>query len=168
MRRAILSLGLMAGSLGVLAQPPSSAISEQTVVQHAKNLLTSSFDSRLPRIPLEYFLAYETSDEHGKWTVTECDKLSNHVDGNSKRKDTRCIGADYELNSGGVLTLLIAFDDVRNGQIGDGSILRLTITETGVGRQIRSLGDIPVELHRVPPTIPSRMPRDIPPPARDS
>lgn len=165
----MLSLGLMACSLCVPAQSSSSGISEQTVIQHAKNLLTSTLDSRLPRIPLEYFLAYETNGTQGKWVVTECGKQSNNVAGNPKRKAVLCVKADYELEGGDILTLLIAFDGVKDGQIGDAMILRLTLAEvTGAVRPIRSLWDVPVELHRVPSRVPSRMPRDIPPPARDS
>ncbi len=169
MRRAILSLGLMACSLCVLAQPPSSAISEQTVIQHAKNLLTSSLDSRLPRIPLEYFLAYETNGTRGKWVVTECGKLSSNVTVDPKRKDELCVKTDYELKDGDVLTVLIGFDGVKDGQIGDAAILRLTLAElTGIVRPIPSLWDVPLALHRGLSRGPSRTPRDMPPPARDS
>jgi len=166
MRRSIISLGLIVLSLCAFAQPPSIAISEKEAVQHVKNLLASSFDARLPRIPLEYFLAYEVSGVPGKWMVTDCRKQANDVGVGAKDNPAPCVRTEYELKNGDYLTLLIPLGNVQNSESEGEAIVRLTVG--GNVRRIRSLGDLPMELHRPPNKGPSKTPRDMPPPGRDS
>ncbi len=169
MRRAILSLGFIALSVCALAQSPSSATREKNAVQHAKNLLASSFDSRLPRIPLEYFLDYETDGAPRTWTIAQCDEQSKHPDGESTSGAAVCVRAQYELKSGEYLTVLIKFEETQTGNVVGQQIVKLAVGQmTGHVRPLRNLGDLPMELHRRLESIPSKTPRDLPSPARDS
>lgn len=165
MKRPIFSLALMSLSLCALAQPRPSAKSEEAAVQYVKNVLASRFDNRLPRISLEYFLAYETNGASAKWTVSECEKPSTGASVDPPRNSPICVRADFDLKSGDALTILISADQ----QFRRESVVRLTLTElTGNVRRIRSLGDLPMELHREPPGRPLKTPRDLPLPASDS
>lgn len=165
MRRPFFSFAIVGISLCALAQTRSSAKTEATAIQHLKNLSASSFDSRLPRVSLEYFLAYETNDAPAKWALTECEKQS--TDGNvaQRHNSPHCIQADFDLNDGGALTIVIRVEESQNEQFSNGFLVGLTVLDvTGKVRQIRSLGDLPMELHR----LPSRTPKDLPLPSTDS
>lgn len=165
MRRSIISLGLIALALCAWAQPPSPTINERAAIEQAKNLPASSFDSRLPRVPLEYFLAYEVSGAPGKWMVAECEKQPNNPSVGTKHNSALCVRTEYELKNGDFLTLLIFLGEAQNGEPDGEAIVRLTVG--GHVRQFRSLGDLPMELHRPPYKGPSKTPRDLPSPARD-
>lgn len=159
MRRLIISLALIGFSLCALGQTRSSTKNEEAVIQHVKNLLASSFDTRLPRVSLEYFLAYETDGAPAKWIVTECEEHA------AKRNSPTCVQADFDLNNGSGLTILIRVEGSRSQNSTDSSVVSLSVTGlTGNVRQIRSLGDLPMELHRMP----SRTPKDLPLPGRVS
>jgi hypothetical protein len=163
MRGTFFSLVLASLSLCALAQTGPSAKSEVAVIQHVKDLLASSFDSRLPRVSLEYFLDYETDGAPAKWILTECEKPSANRDVAPRRNSPKCIRADFDLSDGGALTILIRVRESQNPQSSSESLVNLTITDaTGKVRQISSLGDLPMELHRWP----SRIPKDVPPPGR--
>jgi len=165
MRLAILSLGLLAFSLGALAQSPSSTIRERAAVLHAKNLLVSSLDSRLPRISLEYFLAYEAEGVPGKWAIVKCDNQSKQPN----VSPVLCVKTDFELKNGNYLTLVIELEGTQNGKFTGEKMVRVTVNNpTGEVRQVQNLGDLPMALHRRPSKAGSRPPRDLPPPARDS
>lgn len=165
MSRPFFSFAIMGISLCALAQTRSSAKTEATVIQHVKNVSASSFDSRLPRVSLEYFLAYETNGAPEKWVLTECEKQSTNGDVAPRRNSRNCIQADFDLTDGGALTLLIRVRETLNEQFSSESLVSLTVIDTtGRVRQIHSLGDLPMELHRWP----SRIPKELPPPGRAS
>lgn len=164
MKETFFSLALISFSLFASAQTPSSANHEGDVIQRAKNLLASSFDGRLPRVSLEYFLAYETDDAPAKWNITECKDRSAGGNAGPKRNSPTCIQADFDLNNGSALTILIGVEGTQDEKFSDAFIVSVSVTElTGSVRQFRSLGDLPMELHRWP-----RTPKDLPPPGRES
>jgi len=158
MRRLIFSLAVVNLSLCALAQPPSPTKGDGTAIHNAKSILASSFDSRLPRVSLEYFLEYETDGAPAKWIVTEC---KEHA---VKRSSSTCVQADFDLNNGAALTILIRLDGPQNQKFQYPSVVSLSVTELdGNVRQIRSLADLPMELHRWPS---GRSPADLAPPGR--
>ena len=164
MREAMFSLALISLSLCAPAQTPSANV-DAKLIQYVKNLLASSFDTRLPRVSLEYFLAYETGDASAKWTITECKEHSAGGSADAKRNSPTCVQADFDLNNGSGLTILIRVERSRSQKSTDSSVVSLSVTGlTGNVRQIRSLGGLPMELHRVP----SRTPKDLPLPGRAS
>ena len=166
MRRLIFALALLSFPLCASAQTGSSTKNEAAVIQHVKNLSASSFDARLPLVSLAYFLAYETEDAPARWTTTRCKE--QHSAGESvdaKRNTSNCVQADFDLNNGSALTILIRVEESQSHKFSDSSVVSLSITElTGANRQIRSLGDLPMELHRWP----AKAPKDLPAPGRDS
>lgn len=160
--RTTLILALLSLSICALAQTSLPKNNQVHVVQYVKSLSASSFDSRLPRISLDYFLAYETKDAHAEWIVTRCDE---HAAG-PKHNSPICVQADFDLNSGGLLTILIRVDEPQDEQLRSESLVRLEVTEaSGHVRQIRNLIDLPMELHRIRPSTPLK---DMPLPGRDS
>jgi hypothetical protein len=165
MRRTILSLTLISLSLCALAQTPSLSKNDEQTIQHVKSLLASSFDSRLPRVSLEYFLAYETDGAPAKWIIGGCSRQSTDNSDGVGHNRPICVQADFDLNDGGALTILIRVEESQNWKLADASLMTLTVTKsTGNFRQIRSLGDLPMELHRA---FPSKIPKDLPPPSSD-
>jgi hypothetical protein len=79
-----------------------------------------------------------------------------------------CVEAEYELKTGGLLNLLISLDELQKAELGGSPKVKATVIgAAGEVRQVHSLGDLPMELHRGLPPRPT-MPRDLPAPARDS
>lgn len=174
MRQATFSLAILSLSLCASAQPRSSDTSTQSAIRYVKTLLTSSFDSRLPRITLEDFLSYETGSARGKWTIVECQKRTASTGDQASQDRPTCVQVDYDvkptenldwhgrsLSGGGLVTILISVKTFKNGQFRGEAILNFAFTDvTGAVHQIRNLFDLPMELHRPPP----RIPRDLPMP----
>ena len=114
---------------------------------------------------LEYFFAYETGGAPAQWTITDCEKRSTDGSVEQRPNYRTCVQADFELNHGGALTVLVRVEGSKNGRSRGGSIVQLTITDlTGSVRQVPSLDDLPKELRRWP----SRTPKDVPLPEGDS
>ena len=144
----------------MFAQPRSAPNAQQAVIQHVKNLPAASFDSRLPRVSLEYFLAYETGDELAKWTVTECEKQPKL---NTAPPAPICVQADFDVNGQALVTVLVRTESSLNAQFRANTIVNITFTDqTGSSRRIKNLVDLPMELHRAQP----RIPKELPTPAR--
>ena len=172
MRPTTLSLAVLSLSLCVSAQPRSSNISTQAAIQYVKTLSTSLFDGRLPRISLEYFLSYESGSAQGKWGIVECEKQAAPAPEYTKQDFPICIQADYDVKSmehpytptrslsrGGSVTVLISVKTAKNGKFRGGTILNLVVTDVfGAVHQVRNLADLPMELHRPPPTTPKDLP----------
>ena len=159
MRRLILSLALISISFCVLAQTHASAKNDRQVIQHVKTVLASSFDSRLPRVPVEYFLAYETDGAPVKWIVRGCDGQSTPRNVDALRNAPISVEADFDLNDGEALTVLIRVEESQNEQLPSESLVSLMVIDlTGKVRRIRSFVDLPMELHKA---FPSRTPKDL-------
>ena len=97
MRQATFSLAILSLSLCASAQPRSSDTSTQSAIRYVKTLLTSSFDSRLPRITLEDFLSYETGSARGKWTIVECQKRTASTGDQASQDRPTCVQVDYDV-----------------------------------------------------------------------
>ena len=157
----------MSLSLCAWAQPHSSDNSAQAVIRYLKNVSAASFDSRLPRVSLADFLSYETGAAGGKWTVVQRETGTDPA-GKDARKFLTCVQAEYDLKTsehpwtpgrslsgGGLLTALVRVERLNKGQFRDPTILNLTITDvTGSVHQVRRLGDVPMELQRLPAITP--------------
>jgi hypothetical protein len=166
------SLAILSLSLCALAQPRSSQNSAQAAIRYVKTLLTSSFDNRLPRIPLEDFLSYETGSVQGKWAIVKCEKRTTPAGDPAYQEFPTCVQADYDVkptehvdtpgrsvSGGGLVTTLISVKTSKNGQFRSGAILNLAFTDaTGAVREIRNLVNLPMELHRPPRRIPKDLP----------
>jgi hypothetical protein len=170
MRPTIFSLAVLSLSLCASAQPRSS---DNSATRYVKALSTSSFDSRLPRIPLADFLSYETGSAQGKWATVECGKRTAPAGDYARKGFSTCVQADYDLKStqhldaptrslsGGFVTILVSIETAKNGQFRGETILSLAVTDaTGMVHQIRNLADLPMELQRPIP----RTPKDLPSP----
>ena len=116
----------------------------------------------------------ETATAIGTCAVVECEKRTGPAGDYAKQEFPTCVQAAYDvkpsehldtparsLSRGGLVTVLINVEMSDNGQFRGAAILNLAVTDaTGVVHQIRSLGDLPMELHRPPP----RTPKDLPVP----
>ncbi len=101
--------------------------------------------------------------------IAQCDKESKQPDIESDSVATACVRTQYELKSGEYLTVLIKFEETQTGNVVGQQIVKLAVGQmTGQVRPIRNLGDLPMELHRRLDGVPSKAPRDLPSPARDS
>jgi hypothetical protein len=167
MMRAIFSLGLISFWLGESGHSASLAISEEAMIGYAKSLLVSSFDPRLPRIPLEYFLAYETDAAPAKWAVTKCADQYLSTPVSSQSTPIICVTAAYELKHRSSLTVFIELHEVLSAQPSGKVVVKLADVK-GKVREIHSLVDLPMELHRRSLRGPLRTPRDLPLPGLDS
>jgi hypothetical protein len=165
MRRPFFSLTLVSLSLCAFTQPRPPSKNDGAVIQYVKNLSAASFDSRLPRVSLEYFLEYETEGAPAKWTIGGCGEPSTSRNADPGLNSPICVHADFDLDNGSTLTILIQVEGSQRQKSPDSFVVSLSITElTGSVRQIRSLGDLPMELHRWP----AKTPKDLPAPGRDS
>jgi hypothetical protein len=145
-------------SVCVLAQSHSSAKNDGRVIQHLKTSLVSLFDSRLPRVPLEYFLAYETDGAPVKWIIPGSDRQSTDRNADRLRNSPTCVEADFDLNDGEAVTVLIRVEESQKEQLPSESLVSLMIIDlTEKVRRIRRFVDLPMELHRA---FPSRSQED--------
>ena len=82
---------------------------ERAAIQLAKTVLISIFDTRLPRISLEYFLDYEAgSDGSVEWDATPCPITAS----TAKRGGLRCVLATMQFRDGRVAMVSLAVDTV--------------------------------------------------------
>jgi hypothetical protein len=136
MRRLILSLALISISFCVLAQTHSSAKNDGRVIQHVKAVWASV-----------------------KWIIRRCDRQSTDRNADALRNSPTCVEADFDLNDGEAVTVLIRAEESQNEQLPSESLASLMVSDlTGKVRRIRSFVDLPMELHRA---FPSRTPKDL-------
>ena len=113
-------------------------------------------------MPLEYFLAYETDGAPVKWIIRGCDGQSTEGNADALRNSSTCLEADFDLNDGEALTVLIHVEESQNEQLPSESLVSSTVIGlTRKVRRIRRFVDLPMELHRA---FPSRTPKDLLPP----
>jgi hypothetical protein len=119
----MVSLAVIGFSLCALGQTCPSEKRDDAAIQHVKNLLAFSLDSRLPRVSLEYFLAYETDGAPARWTMTQCGK--QFADGSIARGriPSICVQADFDLDRGGMVTWWV-LKNCKAGSIGAGPLRR--------------------------------------------
>ena len=75
------------------------------------------------------------------------------------RNSPTCVEADFDLNDGEALTVLIRVRESQKEQLPRESLVNLMVIDlTGTVRRIRSFVDLPMELHRA---FPSKIPKDL-------
>jgi hypothetical protein len=162
MRRVLFSLGFLGLTALSFAQSRASTKTGNVAIQHVKKLLVSSFDSRLPKVSLEYFLRYETEGAPINWGANECDKESVKP---TTPLSHNCVQADVDLTNGGSVTVIVSVAVFKDGSFGDAALVSMTVTDlSGLVRHLSALGNLPIELHRPP----IRVPKDLPIPVGGS
>jgi hypothetical protein len=149
MRQTVLLLALLCAGGVVSAQNKETKI-QQAAIRAAKAALISGFDSSLPRISLEYFLAYEAAGAPVAWDTTPCPLTPRREAGNAHT----CVLATIELNDGRLAMVSVA---VPAPGIAAGSVeLRSVLITEEWGAAVRkiSLIELPAAIHRKWPKTP--------------
>jgi len=147
MRRVLIALCLL--SSGVLAQSASSE--KHAIIERTKKLMASSFDSRLPSVPLEYFLNYENSGANIVWEVNDCGGQAARSRTDAGRDFPICVEADFDANHYNV-TLMFAVGTLRTGTSRRATLFSAVASDVG-GKTypMRQLGDLPEVVHHPVP-----------------
>ena len=94
-----------------------------------------------------------------KWIVRGCDRQSTARNADALRNSPISVEADFSLNDGEALTVLIRVEESQNEQLPSESLVTLMVIDlTGKVRRIPGFVDLPMELHRA---FPSRAPTDL-------
>lgn len=146
------------------ARSESSAKRDQAIIERTKNILASSFDSRLPKVTLEYFLQYESGGASIAWEVNDCGEQTGNPNADEGRDFPICVEADFDANHFNV-TLMIAVGTVKTGMSGRATLFSAVASDVnGHTHPMPKLGDLPAVVHRPMP----RQPRDPMKPTRAS
>lgn len=149
MRRIVLLFGVVCAAGFALAQNEPSKI-QQAAIRAAKAALISSFDSNLPRISLEYFLAYEAAGAPVVWDTTLCPLTPRREAANAHT----CVLATIELNDGRLAMVSVAVPTPRMAA-GPVELRSVMITdEWGAAVRKISLIELPAAIHRKWPKMP--------------
>ena len=149
MRGVLIALCLL--SSGVLTQSASSEKHDQAIIERTKKLMASSFDSRLPSVPLEYFLNYENSGANIVWEVNDCGGQAARSRTDAGRDFPICVEADFDANHYNV-TLMFAVGTLRTGTSRRATLFSAVASDVG-GKTypMRQLGDLPEVVHHPVP-----------------
>jgi hypothetical protein len=159
MRRKIISLWFLLLTVSVWGQSRPATNTEKTVILRVRNLLASSFDRSLPNVTLDYFLNYEAEGAPIRWVRNDCGEPLRNPNLDLSRDFPLCVRADADLNNGGAVTVLVSVGTFKKGVFGAPALFSVAITQAnGMVRPLRSLGELPMELHRPP----SKVPKDLP------
>jgi hypothetical protein len=143
----VVALWLILASLGLYAQSSGNK-QEKAAIDHAKAALVSSLDDRLPKITLEYFLAYESEGAEIHWEVNDCGEQSGNPDADRDRDFPMCVEADFDLHHRAV-TVSITIGTFKKGPSGNPALFSASITDPdGKAHPVQRLGDLPKELRR--------------------
>jgi len=156
----ILNLWILLLTVCLWAQGSSANRTDQAAIRRAKNLMVSTFDRGLPNVSLEFFLKYEGGGAPIKWEVTDRGDEIGNPTLDQGPGSPMCVEADFEFKGRKDVSVLVAAGTFERGPSAVPALVRVTITESGTGRPVRYLSDLPVELHRPAP----RLPRDLPSP----
>ncbi len=160
MRWTILSLSFQLLTASLWGQLPS-AKTEKAAIQRVKNLMVSSFDRSLPKVTLEFFLKSEGEGALIKWEVNDCGEQTGNATVDSGHDFPMCVAAEIDFKDKRSATVLISIGTFEKGVFGAPSLFSVTTTDrSGEVRDVRHLGDLPMELHRSP----SKVPKDPPVP----
>lgn len=147
-------------TIGAWAQPSSVDATGRDAIRRAKGLIVSALDGSLPNVSLEFFLNYEAGGAPVKWKTNDCADGSGRALLDREQGTSICVEADFEFKRKTEVRVLVAFGTFERESTGAPALMSLTITQSGVSRPLRRLGDLPGELHRRAP----KLPRDLPAP----
>jgi hypothetical protein len=135
---------------------------EVDAIKHVKSLQVSSLDGNLPKVTLEFFLKYEGEGAPIKWSMSNCDQLKRNPVADDERDAAICGKAEVDLKGNRSATVVVSLGKPRTRPATVPSVFSVTVTgPNGSIRELRHLGDLPMELHRPLP----KGPRDLPLPA---
>ena len=147
---------LLTGCLWAQSSPADKA--EQSTIAHAKKILVSRIDARLPKVSLEFFLGYESEGAPIRWEVNDCGEQTVNPSEDQGRNFPVCVEADFDVHHRSV-SVVIAVGTSNQEDQGTPGFFSATITDAdGTSHSIPRLGDLPAQLRRRFP----RQPRDLP------
>jgi hypothetical protein len=154
---------LLIAGLACAQTPPLSKRDKQAIEQ-AKNVLVSTFDKRLPKVTLEYFLKSESDNGRIAWEVNDCGEQTGNPAIDRGRDLPLCAQATVSGPNLRLIIVVLAVGTFHKGVTGTPELSSVTVTdETGQDHAVR-LFDVPAEMHRGRPKT-RRVPRDLPPPS---
>ena len=134
------------------AQMSAPHKTERPAIQRAKNALVSSFDRRLPKVSLEFFLKSEGEGGAIRWEVNDCGERLGKPAVAQGSDFPMCVTADMELRDRRTVAVFLSVGTFKSGPIDVPSLCNVTIIDqSGLIRPVHHLGDLPAELHRLPP-----------------
>jgi|SRR5579859_227706 len=150
-------LGLILASASLSAHSSDSK-EEKAAIDHAKAVMVSSLDDRLPKITLEYFLAYESEGAEIHWEVNDCGEQSGNPEADRDRDFPMCVEADFDVHHRAV-SVFIVIGTAGKGPSGNPELFSASITDQdGKTHSVPRLGDLPKDLRR---PLPRRALRDL-------
>ena len=147
MRRTVFYLPLLLTSC-LWAQSSPADEAEQSTIAHAKKILVSKIDARLPKVSLEFFLNYESEGAPIHWEVNDCGEQTGNPAVDQGRNFPVCVEAAFDVHHRSV-SIMIAVGTLDQKDRGTPGFFSGAITDPGGTRHsIRQLGDLPAQLHR--------------------
>jgi hypothetical protein len=146
-------------TLPLWAQHPYSKEAENAAIKRVKTVDVSSLDRGLPKVTLEVFLKYEGEGAPIKWRVSNCDQSTGNPSIDREWDSPMCVEADIDLKGDRSAAVVVSVGTLKTGPVGVPAVFSVTVTDpSGMGRVVRHLSDLPMELHRPLP----KSPRDLP------
>ena len=155
-------VGFVLFGVSLWAQHTYTNETEVDTIKHVKSLQVSSLDGSLPKVTLEFFLKYEGEGAPIKWSMSNCDQLKGNPVTDHDRNAAICVEAEADLKGNRSATVAVSLGKPGTRPPTVPSVFSVTVTDqNGSTREVRRLGDLPMELHRPLP----KEPRDLPFPA---
>ena len=139
-------------SCSLWAKHPHTNKAEEATIERVKTLKVSSLDGNLPEVTLEFFLNYEGEGAPIKWRMSNCDQLKGNPVTDRERDPAICVEADIYLKDNRSATIIVSLGTVQGRPAGVPSVFSIAVSDhSGATRNVRRLGDLPMELHRPQP-----------------
>ena len=136
--------------------------SDKRLIERAQRMLVSTLDGSLPKVTLDYFVRYEAAGSEVRWEVNDCGEQTGDAETDRDRDIPTCVEADFLVDQRAV-TLMIAVGSVKQGLSKAPSMFSAAVTDSnGQVHSLRTLSELPKELHRPLPKAPRGRPSPAP------
>jgi hypothetical protein len=140
----------------------STADVDKAAIQHAKNLVASSLDGRLPKVTRAFLLNYEAGGAPVTWRICDCKEEAGMPARGVQTESPLCVEADFDLNDKTTVSVVISLGNPSAEPTPIPALVRATVRNMGVPiRTFHRLGDLPMELHRPKPRLPQELPLQV-------
>lgn len=140
----------------------STADLEKAAIQHAKSLIASSLDGRLPKVTLAFLLDYEAAGAPVTWRICDCEGQFGTPSRSGQMKASTLVEADFDLNDRTNVRVVISLGTPSTESMPIPEVVQATVSSMGVPvRTFHRLGDLPMELHRPKPRLPQELPLQV-------
>jgi hypothetical protein len=129
------------------AEAPPLSKRDKLAIERAKNVLVSSFDKRLPKVTLEYFLTSESNDGRVEWEVNDCGEQSGNPAVDRGRDFPLCAQATVSGRELRTVTVMVGVGTYKKGIAGTPGLYGVTVSDENGDRAVK-LFDVPAEMHR--------------------